>query len=182
MEKLLAKSTPSIGNKLTKRISHLSDSFVKFSCLKSNMEDTPTMIILLVEDDPGDAELTQQALSESELELDICVVSNGESALAFLHQEGEYSSAPRPHLVILDLNLPGLHGQEILAEIKGDEHLKSIPVVVFSTSSAPEDINKSYELGSECYLQKPSDWEEASAIAQCVRNFWTIMVQPLEPC
>ena len=178
MNKLLAKSTPNMGNSFTlgKRVIHLPYCFVNFSSLKSNMEETPTMRILLVEDDPGDAELTQQALSESELKLDICVVSNGESALAFLHQEGEYSSALRPHLVILDLNLPGLHGQEILAEIKSDEHLKSIPVMVFSTSSAPEDIKKSYELGSECYLQKPSDWEETSAIAQYVKNFWANMI------
>ncbi len=141
------------------------------------MQDRPTMKILLVEDDPGDVELTQQALSESRLALDLRVVSNGETALAFLRQEGEYSSVPRPHLVILDLNLPGLNGQEVLAEIRNDKHLKLIPVVIFSTSSAPEDIKNSYELGANCYLQKPADLEEAPVIVQCIENFWSNVVQ-----
>ena len=136
------------------------------------------MKILLVEDDPGDVELTQEALSESQLEIDLRVVSNGEEALAFLHREGEYRSAERPHLVILDLNLPGLRGQEVLAEIRSDEELKPIPVVIFSTSSASEDINTSYELGANCYLQKPSDLEEVPAIVQCIENFWTTVIQP----
>ena len=136
-----------------------------------------TMKILLVEDDPGDVELTQQALSESQLALDLRVVNNGESALAFLRQEGEYSSALRPHLVILDLNLPGLHGQEVLEEIRSDEHLKLIPVVIFSTSSSPDEIKNSYELGANCYLQKPADLEDAPVIAQCVENFWTNLVR-----
>ena len=141
------------------------------------MHDRPTITILLVEDDPGDVELTQQALSESQLKFDLRVVSNGEEALAFLRQEGTYSSAPRPHLIILDLNLPGLHGQEVLAEIRSDDYLRLIPVVIFSTSSATEDINNSYKLGANCYLQKPIDLEEASLIVQCVEIFWTSAVQ-----
>ncbi len=141
------------------------------------MQERPTMKILLVEDDPGDVELTQQALSESQLALDLRVVSNGEDALAFLRQEGEYSSAPPPDLMILDLNLPGLDGQEVLAEIRSDEHLKLIPVVIFSTSSAPEDINNSYKLGANCYLQKPSDLEEVPVIVQYIENFWNNVVQ-----
>ena len=141
------------------------------------MQERSTMKILLVEDDPGDVELTRQALSKSRLALDLRVVSNGESALDFLRQEGEYSSAERPHLVILDLNLPGLDGQEVLAEIKSDQHLKPIPVVIFSTSSAPEDINNSYKLGANCYLQKPAEWEEAPVIVHCIENFWSNVVQ-----
>ena len=136
------------------------------------MQERPTMKILLVEDDLGDVELTKQALSESQLVLDLRVVSNGEEALAFLRQEGEYSSAEQPHLVILDLNLPGLDGQEVLAEIRSDQHLKLIPVVIFSTSSDPEDINNSYKLGANCYLQKPADLEEAPAIVQYLENLW----------
>ena len=141
------------------------------------MQERPTMKILLVEDDPGDVELTQQALSESQLALDLRVVSNGEDALAFLRQEGEYRSAPPPDLMILDLNLPGLDGQEVLAEIRSDEHLKLIPVVIFSTSSAPEDINNSYKLGANCYLQKPSDLEEVPVIVKYIENFWNNVVQ-----
>ena len=141
------------------------------------MQERPTMKILLVEDDLGDVELTRQALSESQLALDLRVVSNGEEALAFLRQEGEYSSAERPDLVILDLNLPGLDGQEVLAEIRSDQHLNLIPVVIFSTSSDPEDINNSYKLGANCYLQKPADLEEAPVIVQCLENFWLNVVQ-----
>ena len=141
------------------------------------MQERQTMKILLVEDDPGDVELTQQALSESQLALDLRVVSNGEDALAFLRQEGEYRSAPPPDLMILDLNLPGLDGQEVLAEIRSDEHLKLIPVVIFSTSSAPEDINNSYKLGANCYLQKPSDLEEVPVIVKYIENFWNNVVQ-----
>ena len=135
------------------------------------------MKILLVEDDPGDVELTRQALSESQLALDLRVVSNGEKALAFLRQEREYPLAERPDLVILDLNLPGLDGQEVLAEIRSDPHLKLIPVVIFSTSSDPEDINNSYKLGANCYLQKPADLEENPVIVQCLENFWFNVVQ-----
>ncbi len=150
--------------------------WVSFSTLKLSMQERPTMKILLVEDDPGDVELTQQALDQSQLSLELRVVSNGESALAFLRQEGEYSSAELPHLVILDLNLPGLHGLEVLEEIRSDKHLLPIPVVIFSTSSAPEDINNSYKLGANCYLQKPTDLEDASAIVQWLENFWTNVV------
>ena len=146
---------------------------VSFPGLKLSMQERLTMKILLVEDDPGDVELTLQALDQSQLALDLRVVSNGELALAFLRQEGEHSSTERPHLVILDLNLPGLHGLEVLAEIRSDQHLLPIPVVIFSTSSAPEDINKSYELGANCYLQKPTDLEDASAIVQWIENFWS---------
>ena len=141
------------------------------------MQERPTMKILLVEDDLGDVELTRQALSESQLALDLRVVSNGEQALAFLRQEREYRSAERPDLVFLDLNLPGLDGQEVLAEIRSDPHLKLIPVVIFSTSSDPEDINNSYKLGANCYLQKPADLEEAPVIVQCLENFWFNVVQ-----
>ena len=141
------------------------------------MQERPTMKILLVEDDLGDVELTRQALSESQLALDLRVVSNGEQALAFLRQEGEYRSAERPDLLLLDLNLPGLDGQEVLAEIRSDPHLKLIPVVIFSTSSDPEDINNSYKLGANCYLQKPADLEEAPVIVQCLENFWFNVVQ-----
>ena len=141
------------------------------------MQERPTMKVLLVEDDPGDVELTQQALSESQLAVYLRVVSNGESALAFLRQEEEYRSAERPDLVLLDLNLPGLDGQEVLAEIRSDPHLKLIPVVIFSTSSDPEDINNSYKLGANCYLQKPADLEETPAIVQCLENFWLNVLQ-----
>ena len=141
------------------------------------MQKRPIMNILLVEDDPGDVELTQQALSESQLRFDLRVVSNGELALDFLRQEGKYSSVERPHLVILDLNLPGLNGQEVLAEMRNDEHLKLIPVLIFSTSSNPEDINNSYKLGANYYLQKPLELEETPVIVKYIENFWFNLVE-----
>ena len=141
------------------------------------MQKRPIMNILLVEDDPGDVELTQQALSESQLRFDLRVVSNGELALDFLRQEGKYSLVERPHLVILDLNLPGLNGQEVLAEMRNDEHLKLIPVLIFSTSSNPEDINNSYKLGANYYLQKPLELEETPVIVKYIENFWFNLVE-----
>ena len=113
--------------------------------------------ILLVEDNPGDADLAREALETSKVRNSLHVVGDGEAAMAFLRQQGKYTAAPRPDLVLLDLNLPKKDGREVLAEIKSDENLKCIPVVILTTSKAEEDILKTYNLHANCYISKPID-------------------------
>ena len=128
--------------------------------------------ILLVEDNPGDVRLTQEAFKENKMLNHLSVVWDGEEALAFLRQEGEYAAATRPDLILLDLNLPKKDGREVLAEIKADEHLKRIPVVVLTTSSAEQDILKSYDLHANCYITKPVDLEQFIIIVRSIEDFW----------
>ncbi len=115
--------------------------------------------ILLVEDDPGDVLMTKEALADAKMANELHVVSNGEEALAFLFREGEYADAPRPGLILLDLNLPRVDGREVLARIKAEEELRRIPVVVLTTSEAEEDILRSYDLHANAYVTKPVDFE-----------------------
>ena len=115
--------------------------------------------ILLVEDDPGDVLMTREALADAKMANELYVVSNGEEALAFLNQEGEYADAPRPGLILLDLNLPRVDGREVLAQIKADDILRRIPVVVLTTSEAEEDILRSYDLHANANVTKPVDFE-----------------------
>ena len=133
--------------------------------------------ILLVEDDPGDIKLTQKALLKSKLSVDLSVVTKGEEALAFLRREGGYTDAPLPNLILLDLNLPGLSGQEVLQEIKNDKNLKFIPVVILTTSNSDKDILKSYNLGANCYVRKPVDLHEFIKIVQSIESFWFTVVK-----
>ncbi len=128
--------------------------------------------VLLVEDDPGDVELTEAALNKSQLKINLHVVSDGEDALAYLGQEEDFSQTPSPHLILLDLNLPGLSGREVLQAIKSNQRIKHIPVVVFTTSDAEGDILKSYQLGANCYVTKPSGFKEFMNFVESIEKFW----------
>jgi chemotaxis family two-component system response regulator Rcp1 len=133
--------------------------------------------ILLVEDNPGDVRLTQEALKENQLHNSLHVTRTGVEAMAFLRQEGEYADAPRPGLILLDLNLPKKDGREVLAEIKNDENLKRIPVVVLTTSKAEEDILKTYDLHANCYITKPVDLDRFIEVVQSIKDFWFAVVE-----
>jgi two-component system, chemotaxis family, response regulator Rcp1 len=133
--------------------------------------------ILLVEDNPGDVRLTQEALKEGKVLNNLSVVEDGVEAMAFLRQEGKYVGAPSPHLILLDLNLPKKDGREVLAEIKADDCLGRIPVVVLTTSRAEEDILKSYDLHANCYITKPVDLEQFYRVVQSVNDFWLNIVK-----
>jgi CheY-like chemotaxis protein len=128
--------------------------------------------ILLVEDNPGDARLTMETFREAKREKHLSHVADGAEALAFLRREGPFSSAPRPDLVLLDLNLPCKDGREVLAEIKSDDRLKRIPVVVFTTSEAEDDVLKVYNLCANCYVSKPIQLDEFVRVIQCIEDFW----------
>ena len=133
--------------------------------------------ILLVEDSPGDARLTQEAMADAKIRNRISVVNDGLEALAFLQQEGQYEGAPRPDLILLDLNMPRMDGREVLAAIKNDDGLKTIPVVVLTTSEADADILKSYELHASCYITKPVDLEQFITVVAGIEEFWFSIVK-----
>ena len=132
--------------------------------------------ILLVEDNPGDVRLTIEALKEGKVLNTLSVAVDGVEALSFLHREGPYAEAPRPDLILLDLNLPKKDGREVLAEIKTDDKLKCIPVVVLTTSQAEQDIFKSYNLHANCFITKPVDLEQFIAVLQSIEDFWLTVV------
>lgn len=133
--------------------------------------------VLLVEDNPGDAELTRIALEDSKISVNLNVVEDGVEAMAFLRKQDKYSNVPHPDIVLLDLNLPRKDGREVLAEIKTDDHLKRIPVVVLTTSQAEEDIIKAYNLSANCYITKPVDFDQFVRIVQSIENFWFAIVK-----
>ncbi len=133
--------------------------------------------VLLVEDDPGDVLLTQETLLGSKIRTNLHVVSDGVEALAFLRREGTYQGVPRPDLILLDLNMPRKDGREVLADIKQDPDLKTIPVAVLTTSSQDEDILKSYELHANCYITKPVGLEQFSTVVQSLEDFWFAIVR-----
>lgn len=141
------------------------------------MDYTQPIEILLVEDNPGDVLLTQKALQDNKLRNNLHVVEDGEAALDFLYQRAPFEQAPRPDLILLDLNLPALDGREVLARIKSDDHLKLIPVVVLTTSSADEDIWKSYALHANCYVTKPLDLDRFVDVVKQVEGFWLSIVK-----
>ena len=128
--------------------------------------------ILLVEDNPGDVRLTKEALKEAKVINKLTVLKDGVEALAFLRHQGSYSNAISPHLILLDLNLPKKDGREVLAEIKADEKLKRIPVVVLTTSQDEQDIFKSYNLHANCYVTKPVDLEQFMTVVKSIEDFW----------
>ena len=132
--------------------------------------------ILLVEDNPGDVRLTQEALKECKVLNNLSVVGDGVDAMAFLRREGSYAEAARPDLVLLDLNLPRMDGREVLAAIKGDTSLRRIPVVVLTTSRAEQDILKAYDLHANCYVTKPVDLEQFITVVQSIEEFWVTIV------
>ena len=133
--------------------------------------------ILLVEDNPADVRLTQEALKEEKLRNNLHVVRDGVDALAYLRREGKYEKAVRPDLILLDLNLPKKDGREVLTEIKNDEKLKTIPVVVLTISNAEADILKSYNLHANCYIQKPLDLIQFSKVVKSIQYFWLTIVK-----
>ncbi|GAA3965648.1 response regulator [Thermobifida alba] len=133
--------------------------------------------VLLVEDDPGDALMTREAFAEHKVGNRLHVVSDGVEALRFLRREGEYAQAPRPHLVLLDLNLPRKDGREVLQEIKQDEDLARIPVVVLTTSEAEEDIIRSYQLHANAYVTKPVDFEQFIKVVRQIDDFFVTVVR-----
>lgn len=128
--------------------------------------------VLLIEDDPEDVDLTQEALERSNVMVKLNVVHNGEEALAYLRREGQYQQRSHPDLIWLDLNLPGMSGQEILRAIREDASIKHIPIVVLTTSDADEDILKSYQLGANCYVQKPIGIREFQQMLSALEQFW----------
>jgi chemotaxis family two-component system response regulator Rcp1 len=132
--------------------------------------------ILLVEDNPGDADLTREGLKEGKIQNNLNVVTDGEMAMAFLHRQGEFANAPRPDLILLDLNLPRKDGREVLAEVKGDPSLHRIPIVVLTTSQADEDIMRAYDLHVNCYIAKPVLFDQFVEIVQSIEAFWFSMV------
>jgi CheY-like chemotaxis protein len=132
--------------------------------------------ILLVEDNPGDVRLTAEALKEGKLRNNMHVVGDGEKAMAYLRREAGYEDAVRPDLVLLDLNLPRKDGREVLADIKADDDLKRIPVVVLTTSKAEEDILKTYDLHANCYITKPVDLDQFMGVVKSIESFWFSVV------
>jgi two-component system, chemotaxis family, response regulator Rcp1 len=137
--------------------------------------------ILLVEDNPGDIRLTREALRDGKIYNNLYVARDGVEAMAFLRKTGQYAGAPRPDLILLDLNLPRKDGHEVLAEVKTDETLRRIPVVILTTSQAEEDIIKTYDLHVNCYITKPVDLDQFVKIVKSIEDFWlTIVKLPAE--
>jgi CheY-like chemotaxis protein len=133
--------------------------------------------VLLVEDDPGDVLMTQEAFEEHKVRNKLNVVQDGEEALAYLRREGKYAEAPRPDLVLLDLNLPRVDGREVLQVIKEDQELRRIPVVVLTTSQADEDILRSYSLHANAYVTKPVDFDSFIAVVRQIDEFFVSVVK-----
>jgi CheY-like chemotaxis protein len=133
--------------------------------------------ILLIEDNLGDIRLIQEVLKESEHKHNLNIVTDGEQAINYLKKEGKHASALTPNLIFLDLNLPKKDGREVLAEIKNNNDLKTIPVVVFSSSEAEKDIQRAYDLHANCYVVKPFDFNQFSRVIQSLQNFWLSVVK-----
>jgi chemotaxis family two-component system response regulator Rcp1 len=133
--------------------------------------------VLLVEDSPGDVRLTQEAFREANTSLHLHVVADGVEAMAFLRHEGANGHVPRPDLILLDLNLPKMDGREVLAQIKADESLKTIPTVILTTSEAEADILKSYQLQANCYLSKPGQLDAFESLVKSINDFWLTKVK-----
>lgn len=131
---------------------------------------------LLAEDNPGDVRLTKEALRESKISNNLNVVPDGVEAMAFLRREGKYADAPRPDVILLDLNLPKKDGREVLAEVKADPGLRLIPVVIITSSEAEQDVLKTYELYANCYVTKPVDLEQFIKVIQSIETFWLTIV------
>jgi two-component system, chemotaxis family, response regulator Rcp1 len=135
------------------------------------------MHILLVEDNDGDVFLIMEALHEAKIQHAVHVVHDGVEALEFLRRKGKYHDAARPDLILLDLNLPRKDGREVLAEIKPDPGLRSIPVIVLTSSQAEQDVNKAYDLHANCYIVKPSDFRGLTDIVRSIEHFWLSLVR-----
>ncbi|MCU7495015.1 MAG: response regulator [Ignavibacteria bacterium] len=146
------------------------------------MEEKETKFILLVEDNPGDIFLTQQAFRESKTTNIIQVVKNGVECMEFLRKEGRFAGVQMPDMILLDLNLPKKNGREVLAEVKHDDKLKFIPVIVLTSSQNESDIISSYQLNANCYITKPVDYDEFIRIIKSIENFWFTTVRLPKKC
>jgi two-component system response regulator len=155
----------------------VTDAVFPRDSLDPGLSEPGPVEILLVEDDPGDVLMTKEALADAKMANELHVVSNGAEALAFLFREGEYADAPRPGLILLDLNLPRVDGREVLAKIKAEEELRRIPVVVLTTSEAEEDILRSYDLHANAYVTKPVDFEAFVKVVRQVDEFYINVVR-----
>lgn len=133
--------------------------------------------ILLIEDNPGDIRLVKEVFKDAKLNNNLQVALDGEEAIKMLRQEGEYFKAPRPDLILLDLNLPKKNGREVLREIKEDDKLKCIPVVILTTSNAEEDLIETYKRDANCYITKPVDLDEFIKVVKSIQNFWLEIVK-----
>ena len=131
-----------------------------------------TLQVLLIEDSPGDVRLTQEALRDSSMSIELSVAVDGAEAMAFLRREAPHAKAKRPDLILLDLNLPKMDGREVLAHIKADDSLKTIPTIILTTSDAETDIVQSYRLHANCYLTKPVQFEEFESLVKSTNEFW----------
>ena len=133
--------------------------------------------IFLVEDNPGDVRLTMEAFKEGKVHNNLSVVEDGLEAMAYLRREGKYAGAPRPDLILLDLNLPRMDGRTVLAQIKEDPNTKSIPVIILTTSKAEEDIVRTYNLHANCFITKPVDLDQFIKVVRCIEDFWLTIVK-----
>ena len=143
--------------------------------MSSAFADRP-VVILMVEDNPTDVLIAREGFSGAKMANTLHVADDGIEAIEFLNQRGKYAAAPRPDLIVLDLNMPRKNGQEVLAEIKTDDHLKDIPVVILTTSKSAEDISKAYGLHANCYISKPVDFNEFTEVVQTIQDFWFSVV------
>jgi chemotaxis family two-component system response regulator Rcp1 len=133
--------------------------------------------VLLVEDSPGDVRLTREALRDAQRVIRLHVAADGVEAMAFLGRQGAHAHAPRPDLILLDLNLPKMDGREVLAQLKADPSLKTIPIIILTTSDAEADILKSYQLQANCYLSKPVQLDAFESLLKSVNDFWLMKVK-----
>jgi two-component system, chemotaxis family, response regulator Rcp1 len=133
--------------------------------------------ILLVEDNPGDVDLTKEALQDAKVRNRLHVVDDGAKAIDFLYKRGSYADAPRPDIILLDLNLPKKDGRQVLEEIKADPQLAEIPIVILTTSQAEEDILRSYRLHANCYIAKPVDFKQFMLVVKSIEDFWLTVVK-----
>ena len=143
----------------------------------NNEESSKTIEILLVEDNPADIRLAQEAFKDAKVRNILHTVGDGVEAMAFLRRQGKYAEVGRPDLILLDLNLPKKDGREVLAEIKTDERLKLIPVVILTVSKDEEDILKTYNLHANCYITKPIDFEQFMKVVKGIEEFWLTIVK-----
>lgn len=143
----------------------------------TGLETLRAIEILMVEDNPGDVRLTREALKGGKVWNQLNVVEDGVAALDFLYRRAPFQDAPRPDLILLDLNLPKMDGREVLSRIKSDDSLKTIPVVVLTTSQAEEDVVRAYRLNANCYVTKPVDLHQFNRIVQAIEEFWLTVVR-----
>ena len=145
--------------------------------MQSMLMMVPPIQVLLVDDNPGDVRLTQEAFKDAKVHLEMHVAYDGVEAMEFLQRQGRHADSPRPDLILLDLNLPRKDGREVLAEVKSDPALKMIPVVILTTSASDVDIERSYLLHANCYISKPVDLDGFLTVVRSIDNFWLSVVK-----